>query len=100
MKTVKSIGVLAMVLLAGCATTAVSVSVLQNPGREVSAHASHFSVLWLSPISIERAHELLEELDEKCDGRGVTGITTKTSSTWVLVGQIERVEVTGYCVDG
>lgn len=99
MKRLRSLVPLAAVLLSGCATTAVSLSVLEYPGREVRAEVSKFSVLWLTPISLERARELLDDLNEQCDGTGVTGLTTKTSSTWVLVGQIEKVEVSGYCIE-
>ena len=99
MKAVRALAALTAVLVAGCATTAVSLSVLQHPGREVRAEVSKFSILWLSPITLERARELLDDLNEQCVGTGVTGVTTKTSSTWVLIGQIEKVEVSGYCIE-
>jgi hypothetical protein len=98
MRIINVPALLAVTLVVGCGTNSVTLSTLPEPaGRRVTAEVSKFSPLWLSPLSLEKAAELLTDLNDQCGGTGVTGITTRTSITWVVIGQIEKVEVVGYC---
>ena len=85
-----------VVLVAGCLTIPIATTVAADPGRQVSAEASKFSILWLSPLPIDTASELLQELVEECGG-AVTGVTTAVNTGYAVIGQQERMIVSGYC---
>ena len=90
--------VLGLLLLSGCAISSVSLSTLDpNPGRRVTAEVSKFNILGLTSLTQERLEQLLNDLNDQCAGAGVTGVTTRTSTTFAIIGSIERVEATGYC---
>jgi len=84
----------------GCLTIPVAANVVTQPGRQVIAEASTFSALWLSPLPAETASQLLDELVEQCDGGGLTGVTVVTETGWAIIGQTEKIVVSGYCVEG
>jgi hypothetical protein len=68
------------------------------PGTQpVFAESSKFNVLGLSPTPMERLTELRDSLSHQCGDRGVTGIVAKASTVFVIIGVIEKTEVTGYC---
>ena len=97
MKRILALASLAL-LLAGCAVKSVSLSSISaDRGQLVRASVSRLNLLFLSPLPQERLELLLAELDGKCQGAGVTGITTKTSEGWVLIGMVEKTEASGYC---
>ena len=100
MKALRTLVILSPLLLAGCATQAVSLSTLDNAGTSVTAEISKFNILGLTPMPIEIAAELLDDLNEQCGGAGVTGLTTRTSTIYAIIGLIEKVEATGYCKTG
>ena len=83
----------------GCATYPVVTTVVQEPGKRVTAEASKFSFLWLSPLPAETTSQLLDDLLEQCDGADLTGVTIGTETGWVIVGQVEKVVASGYCVE-
>lgn len=92
-------GLLTLVAVSACATASVSYSNV-TPGKQpVSAKASKFNVFGLTPTSMERLTELRDQLNEQCGERGVTGIVARSSTIFVLIGVIEKTEVTGYCVE-
>jgi len=98
MRSIRIAGLSLATVLAGCGTNSVTLSTLPEPGGTmVTAEVSKFSPLWLSPLPVEEAAGLLANLNEQCGGTGVNGITTRTSITWVVIGQIEKVEAVGYC---
>ena len=97
MKAFNLLTLLTALLLAGCMTQAVTLSTLDEPGEKVSTEVSQFNVLGFSPLTIEMTEELLDNLNEQCGGAGVTGLTTRTSQTFAVIGQIEKIEATGYC---
>ena len=84
----------------GCMTIPVAATVVTQPGRQVTAEASTFSALWLSPLPAETASELLDELVEQCDGGSLTGVTVVTETGCAVIGQTEKIVVSGYCVEG
>ena len=84
-------------LLAGCGAFSVAVSEIENPGEQVSAKTSKFSFLWLTPLSLEDTTRLVDQLKGQCGDAGVTGITTRASAAWAIVGQVETIELIGYC---
>jgi len=98
MKTRALLPVLALLLLTGCATQSVSLSQIEPSGERVTADVSRFNLLGLMPLSLEQTTALVDELREKCGGRAVTGITTRTSNVYWIIGTNDKVEVVGYCV--
>ncbi len=99
MKKLKLLIVAASIaMFMGCtATHAVSLSSKSTSGKKVSAEVSSLNFFGLTPISLEKSSEVLDLLNQQCDGAGVSGISTKTSSTWLLIPVKENVEATGYC---
>jgi len=89
----------AVVTLAGCATYPVTTTVVAQPGKRVTAQASKFSFLWLSPLPMETAGDLLDDLVRQCEGADLTGVTIGTERAWVVVGETMKIIVSGYCVD-
>ena len=93
-------GVLVAVMaVLGCATYPVTTTVVAQPGKRVSAEASKFSFLWLSPLPKETTSELLDDLLEQCEGADLTGVTVGMERAWVIVGENMRIMVSGYCVE-
>jgi hypothetical protein len=91
------VGLALLVAAAACATASVSYSNV-TPGKQpVSAKSSKFNVLGLTPTPMERLTQLRDSLSAQCGNRGVTGIVAKTSTVFVIIGVIEKTEVTGYC---
>ena len=97
MKKLLPLFALCPLLLAGCATQAVTLSSLDQPGDQVMAEVSQFNILGLSPLTIEQAAEVVNNLNEQCGGTGVTGVTTRTGSIYAIIGIIEKIEATGFC---
>lgn len=97
-KTGKTAILLTFSILTACATMGISLSSIEPGTRPVSAQASEINILGLNPISIERINELRDGLLEQCDGGAVTGVVARMSTTYAIIGVIEKVEVSGYCV--
>ena len=100
MKTLFTLCTLCLLLMTGCATQAVTLSTFDNSGEKVTAEASQFNILGLTPMTVEQATQVLDDLNEQCGGNGVTGVTTRTGSIYAIIGIIEKVEATGYCKTG
>ena len=83
----------------GCITLPVAATVVTQPGRRVTAEASKFSIFWLSPLPMETASLLIDDLVEQCDGADLTGVTIGTETGWVVIGQTEKIIASGYCVE-
>ena len=88
---------LCALILTGCGAFSVSVSEIENPGEQVSAKTSKFSFLWLTPLNLDDTTELTDQLRKQCGDAGVTGITARASSAWAIIGQVETLELVGYC---
>lgn len=98
MRTIRKMIALSVIPVAsGCATMSVSMSSVDPGGPPVSASASTFNIFGLNPISVDRLNQLRSELIAQCDGDDVTGIITRTSTIYAILGVIEKVEVSGIC---
>ena len=80
----------------GCVSVPVTTTVVTQPGKRVTAEASKFSPFWLSPLPTETASRLLDDLLNQCEGADLPGVTI---GTWVVIGQVEKMVVSGYCVE-
>jgi len=98
-KELKAAALVAVTVSMGCLTLPVAATVVAQPGRRVTAEASQLSLLWLQPLPMETASLLLDDLLEQCEGADLTGVTVGTEIGWVIIGQRERIIVSGYCVE-
>ena len=89
----------AITLVWGCASIPVAATIVTRPGERVTAEASKFNPLWLSPLPPETSSLLIDELLEQCGGADLTGVTIGTQTAWVVIGQQEKIVATGYCVE-
>ena len=99
MRALTALALLAVTAVLGCLTVPVAATVVVQPGRLVTAEASKFSPLWLSPLPTETSGELLDDLLAQCDGAGLTGVTITTSVAWAFIGQVEKIRATAYCIE-
>ncbi len=99
MKTLNAVATVAITAVLGCGTYPVAATVAVQPGKQVTAEASKFSPFWLSPLPIETSSELLDDLLYQCEGAGLTGVTITTSIAWAVIGQVEKMQASAYCVD-
>ena len=99
MKKLDALILVGVTVLLGCGTYPVAATVVAQPGRAVTAEASKFSPFWLSPLPIETSGELLDDLLDPCDGAGLTGVTITTSIAWAVIGQVEKMRASAYCVE-
>jgi hypothetical protein len=76
----------------------VSTTIVAQPGKRVTAEASKFSFLWLTPLPMETAANLLDDLVGQCEGADLTGVTVASERAWVIIGEVTKVVVSGYCV--
>lgn len=83
--------------VAACATASISMSEIDPAGQPVTAEASSFNFLGFNPMPIERLSELRDALSEQCGGSGVTGVVALSSTVYVIVGVIEKIQVSGHC---
>jgi hypothetical protein len=98
-KALKVAALVAVTAAAGCVSVPVTTTVVAEPGKRVTAEESKFSPFWLSPLPPETASRLLDDLLNQCGGADLTGVTIGTSSGWVVIGQVEKIVVSGYCVE-
>lgn len=100
MKTaLRALTLVAVTLVPGCATVPIAATDVTQPGRKVTAEASKFSPFWLSPLPMETSSQLLDDILEQCGGAGLTGVTVGISKAFAGIGQVEKMVVSGYCVD-
>lgn len=83
--------------LSACATASVSYSDVAPGTQPVSADASKFNFLGFTPTPIETINGLRDNLRQQCGGRAVTGVVARSSTVYVIIGVIEKTEVSGYC---
>ena len=88
-----------LVTTSACATASMSYSDIAPGTQPVSAEVSKFNFLGFTPTPLERLTALRDSLKQQCGDRGVTGVVAKTSTQWVIIGVIEKTEVTGYCAE-
>ena len=98
-KTLYAAALLAVTASLGCVTLPIAATVVNQPGRRVTAEESKFNILGLSPLPVETASLLLDDLVEQCEGADLTGVTVGTENGFAVIGVVEKIVVTGYCVD-
>lgn len=98
-RRLQALALLAPLGVAGCISIPVAANVAAQPGRLVTAEASKFSILWLTPLPAETASQLVDDLVRQCDGADLTGVTLATQTAWAFVGQQEKMVASGYCVE-
>ena len=98
-RVIKTAAVSAVLAVAGCGSFPVTTTVVAQPGRRVMAEAETFSLLWTSPLPVETMSYLLDDLLDQCGGADLTGVTVTTQIAWAVIGQKEKMLVTGYCVE-
>jgi len=98
-KALKTVALLAVTASLGCVTLPVAATVVTQPGRRVTAEASKFNIFGVTPLPVETAGLLLDDLLEQCDGADLTGVTVGTETGFAVIGQTEKVVVSGYCVE-
>jgi len=84
-------------MVAACATASISISEIDPAGEPVTAEASSFNFLGFNPMPIERLSELRDDLNQQCGGNGVTGVVALSSTVYVIIGVIEKIQVSGHC---
>ncbi len=99
MNKIISLALLSSILLStACSTThSVAISGHSGSGKKVTAEASTFNFLHLNPMSLETSSKVISDLSAQCNNKGVSGVTTKTSSTFLYIGISEKVEASAYC---
>lgn len=98
-KVLNAVTLAAVSVASGCVSLPVSATVVTRPGTRVTAEASKFNPLWLSPLPTETSADLVADLLEQCGGKGLTGVTVGTQTAWVIIGQQEKIVATGYCAE-
>jgi hypothetical protein len=48
---------------------------------------------------METTSLLLDDLLEQCNGADLTGVTVGSETGWAVIGQTEKIIVSGYCVE-
>jgi len=89
----------AVTSLAGCVTAPVTTTIVTQPGRRVAAEAEKFNVFYVSPLPMETTADLLDSLVTRCEGADLTGVTIASRRAWVVIGMVEKISVSGYCVE-
>jgi hypothetical protein len=98
-KTIIAAALFVVAVSTSCITLPVTSTVVTQPGRRVTAVAETFSALWLSPLPAETTSDLLDDLVEQCNGADLTGVTVMTETGFAVIGQTEKIVVSGYCVE-
>jgi hypothetical protein len=98
MRALRAAALVAAMAGLGCAAYPVTTTVVAQPGKRVTAEASKFSFLFLSPLPMETASNLLDSLLQQCDGADLTGVTIGSQRAWVVIGEVSKVMVSAYCV--
>ena len=100
MRRILVAAVLAVVVVsAGCVSIPVAATVVNRPGTRVTAEASKFNPFWLAPLPMETSAKLVDDLLQKCGGKGLTGLTIGTQTAWAVIGQNEKMVATAYCTE-
>jgi len=98
-KRFRTLALAALLGAAGCATIPIAATVVTQPGRRVTAEASKFNIFWVSPLPMDTASLLIDDLLNQCDGADLTGVTIGTQVAWAVIGNQEKIVATGYCVE-
>lgn len=92
----------ATVALVGCSGTLPVQAggvIEKNGGNKVNASASQMNFLGFSPMELGTAEGVIADLQKKCNGGKVTGVTTVVRRTFLFIIVKEDLEASGYCAD-
>ncbi len=89
----------AIVVAVGCGTYPIAVTVVTQPGRRVTAEVSKFNPFWVAPLPAETMSQLLDDILKQCNGADLTGVTISTQTAFAVIGQVEKMIASGYCVE-
>jgi hypothetical protein len=102
MKAFKLALAAAAVALVGCSGTLPVQSggvIEKNSGTKVTATVSQINFLGFSPMDLNTAGNAIAELQHKCNGGKVTGVTSLVRRTFLFIVVKEEFEASGYCAD-
>ncbi len=103
MKTIRNlVAFVAFIALMGCSGTMpvqAGGEISKHNGTKVTASVSSANFLGFTPMSLETAEGAIAELQSKCNGGRVTGVTTMVKRTFLFIIVNEALEVSGYCAD-
>ena len=71
----------------------------KNNGTKVTADVSQINFLGFSPMDLNTAGSAISDLQKKCNGGKVTGVTTLVRRTFFFIVVKEEMEVSGYCAE-
>jgi hypothetical protein len=92
----------AFALLVGCSGTMpvqAGGEIAKNSGTKVYSSVTTTNFLGFNPMDLATAEGVVAELQSKCNGGHVTGVTSLVKRTWLLIVVNETLEVSGYCAD-
>ncbi len=71
----------------------------RNSGTKVTTSVSSMNILGFTPMSMETAEQAISDLQAKCQGGKVTGVTSLVRQTTFIIVTSETFEVSGYCAE-
>ncbi|MDR3001952.1 MAG: hypothetical protein LBU89_11900 [Fibromonadaceae bacterium] len=83
----------------GCSSSIAIVSgnvSSENSGNKVTAEVSSVNILFLTPMSVEKAEAVVSGLSKQCNG-DVVNITSHWQNTSYYILMLETLTATGYC---
>jgi len=92
----------AFLALVGCSGTLpvqAGGEITKNTGNKVYASVSSMNFLGFNPMSLATAEGAISELQSKCNGGTVTGVTSLVKQTYLIIIVKETLEVSGYCAE-
>lgn len=92
----------AFAFLVGCSGTMpvqAGGEISKNSGTKVYASVSTANFLGFNPMNLEKAEGAIAELQSKCNGGNVTGVTSLVKRTFMFIIVKETLEVSGYCAE-
>jgi hypothetical protein len=102
MKIFKLAMMAAAVALVGCSGTLPVQSggvIEKNSGTKVTASVSQMNFLGFTPMGLATADGAISQLQHKCNGGKVTGVTSLVRRTFLFIVVNEEFEASGYCAD-
>jgi len=87
--------------MVGCSSTSPDniwgSTIEKSGGKRVTTTVSSTNILAMTPMSLETAESATADLQHQCNGGRVVNLTALRRTTFLLVVNIERLDVSGYC---
>jgi PBP1b-binding outer membrane lipoprotein LpoB len=100
MKSFSRLAALALaVVLSGCAVVHQMgyPDSTSNKGKKVTASLNHFNIFLLVPP--DNLDKLMDDLSEQCGNKQVVGVSFNHTVRWLLIGEMNTIEVAGRCAE-